>query len=247
MSSYVNSISKFVAILAQSMEVTPGNHQDGIHQFLTPKYCIYIYLPGAERLANSTSLPTIHIDIDQIEGQSDLLIQRLRGLHGVGKRIFARQTVVARIDKKVTLNFQDEHHLLISLPGKYRYGLFHHGELVSIAVFSGGRLMREEKEGHRSFELIRFCHKEDTLVVGGLSKLLKAFIKDFNPQDIMTYADLDWTNESSLETIGFKEINTLLPQTFYVVNGSRQVNKPQDDDGYYAIKNKGSLKLKLIL
>jgi len=227
--------------------VEDGIHQEGTYQFYTTKYCICIYLPGYLHLITDSTLPTIHIDIDQIESSQQILLQRLRGLHGIGKRIYARQTVVARIDKKVTLDFLTDHHLNVALAGKYRYGLFYNGDLVSVAVFSGGRLMKDEREGYRSFELIRFCHKADFLVIGGLSKLIKAFVSDFHPQDIMTYADLDWTNESSLERIGFKTLNTILPQTFYVVHGGRQVHKPQENEDYYEVQNRGSLKLKLIL
>ncbi|ULT28536.1 hypothetical protein KUH03_19615 [Sphingobacterium sp. E70] len=87
--------------------------------------------------------------------------------------------------------FLVEHHLQTALPGKYRYGLYEQGELVSIAVFSGGRRMNDKNEEYRSFELLRFCNKSGYNVIGGLSKLITAFAKDFHPGDIMTYTDRD--------------------------------------------------------
>lgn len=247
MDKYVESIRRFVAQLNKSVDFIEGSKLTGIYTFYSSHSCIYIYLPGTSRLHNHPNLKTIHIDIDIIQHSSQKLLNRIVGLHGCGQKIFARQTVVARIDKKMALGFLDEHHLQTPLPGKYRYGLFQNGELVSIAVFGGARLMRQVAEGHRSFELLRFCHKGSTLVVGGLSKLIKAFINDFNPQDIMTYADLDWTEESSLGCVGFQAIGKLSPQIFYLVNGIRQKGVPEIGETHHILRNRGSLKLKLIL
>lgn len=247
MDSYIESINSFVKELAFSMEVLENIPLENIYVVTTPKYCIYIYLPGSKRQLNHPHLPTVHIDIDQIINDQSKLIKRIRGLHGMGHRIYARQTVVARVDKKVTLDFLKEHHLNMAFPGKYRYGLFFEGELVSVAVFSGGRHMRDKGDNYRSFELIRFCHKGDFLVVGGLSKLIKAFVKDFNPQDIMTYADLDWTQESSLAAVGFQTSDKTEPQLFFVVDGIRKSSLADDTSTYYSIENRGSLKLKLVL
>lgn len=248
MNVYRESITDFGAELSKYIILSaPSIEAEGVYKIETNRCCIYIYLPQALRRENAKNLPTIHIDVDQIINCSTKLIKRLKGLHGLGSRIYARQTVVARIDKKTTMDFLEEHHLNDAFPGKYRFGLFYNGELVSVAVFSGGRLMREEGEGHRSFELIRFCHKGDSLVVGGLSKLLKSFVKSFDPQDIMTYADLDWTEESSLDVIGFKPISRTIAQQFYIVNGMRKSRLTEEDKEYYTVINKGSLKLKLLL
>src|SRR5690606_26961847 len=134
-----------------------------------------------------TDTRPFHIDQDQILKNASKICFRLYALLGGGKVVYGRQTAAARLEQKAALAFLEEHHLQVALPGKYRYGLFHAGELVSVAVFSGGRRMRDKADGYRSFELLRFCHKSGYRVVGGLSKLLKAFITDFQPGDIMTY------------------------------------------------------------
>lgn len=247
MELYHNSISKFISDLGQSIRIISTNQMAGYYVILTERFRIFIYLADQSRNENDGDVRTIHLDVDQILSIPSKLLARLRGLHGIGERIYARQTVVARVDKKVALSFQDEHHIQLAMPGKYRYGLFHEGELVSVAIFSGGRHMRDQDPAYRSFELIRFCHKGDRLIVGGLSKLLKSFIKDFNPQDIMTYADLDWTQDSSLHTIGFETIGQLAPLKYYLVDGVRQFIKPNEGVDFNEIENLGSLKLKLII
>lgn len=247
MNLYFNRIRNFISDLSQFISILDQEQCAGVYRVQTHKYYVYFYLPGQIRRPEPRDLGVIHIDYDQIEAMPDKILARLKGLHQIGRRIYGRQTVVARIDKKVALAFQEEHHIQVALPGKYRYGLYHQGELVSVAIFSGGRHMRDQDKEYRSFELLRFCHKGDTIVVGGISKLIKAFIADFNPQDIMTYADLDWTQESSLQTIGFQVIGLLPPQKYYIVQGVRQFLKPTDSEPFYTVENLGSLKLKRLI
>ncbi|MGJ1444717.1 hypothetical protein ACR79S_17400 [Sphingobacterium spiritivorum] len=219
-------------------------------------YQIYIYLTGATERIKETAHPThnIHLDIDQLARDEQKIIDRIRTLAGQGKRIYARNTVAARIDKRISMAFQEEFHLQDAMPGKYRYGLFADGELISIAVFSGGRRMHDKPEDYRSFELIRFCHKQPYIVIGGISKLIRAFQQDFNPGDIMTYTDLDWAQESSLERIGFEKRNTIPAQKYWITDQKRYFLSEKTEDlimstypaGYLKYNN-GSAKLVLTL
>lgn len=189
----------------------------------------------------------------QLSNQTLKIKNRIKALSGHARRIYARETVMARIDKRTAMTFQEDHHLQIALPGKYRYGLYEGGELVSVAIFSGGRRMKDQGDDYRSFELLRFCHKSDHLVVGGLSKLIRGFIKEFCPNDIMTYVDLDWSQESSLKKIGFTEKGYREAETFWISEG-RQFSISNEKDlleasenqsNGYLYQNSGSIKLVL--
>ncbi|MGY5254503.1 hypothetical protein [Sphingobacterium spiritivorum] len=219
-------------------------------------YQIYIYLAGAtQRIKEPAHLThNIHLDIDQLERDERKIVDRIRTLDGQGKRIYARNTVAARIDKRISMAFQEEYHLQDAMPGKYRYGLFADGELISIAVFSGGRRMHDKPEDYRSFELIRFCHKQPYIVIGGISKLIRAFQQDFNPGDIMTYTDLDWAQESGLERIGFEKSYTIPAQKYWIADQKRYFLSEKTEDiirstypAGYLKYNSGSAKLVLTL
>lgn len=162
------------------------------------------------------SAKTIHIDEDTWLTKKALILARLRVHSGKAKKIYARNTVLARIDKKMALQFQLDNHLLVPLPGKFRYGLFHKGELVSIAVYSAGRNMKAKGKDYRSYELLRTCHKQGIVVVGGLSKLLRQFVDDHKPSDIMTYIDKDWSDGSSFKPLGFEVVGHVEGQRFWV-------------------------------
>lgn len=223
---------------------------------LSIQVAYYALAPFRKRVPIASNLRCIHIDEDTWMTRPSLLLTRLAALAGQASRIYARDTVASRIDKPMALSFQQEHHLQVPLPGKYRYGLFHEGELMAMAVFSGGRNMNGTPAGYRSFELLRFCHKQGVLVVGGFSKLLDAFQRVFHPGDIMTYADSDWSDGSSYETTGFKKAGYTDPQLFWVDTRTmsryheralpaelrRKSAEERQELGYLPIYNSGSIK-----
>jgi hypothetical protein len=240
-------VERLIADLRQEGILENYIVEEHIIHIRTSQFLLLVYLPHSSRLEVEDIVKVIHLDIDLLDSSYSKVFKRLKGMMGKGKRVYARETVVARVDKRVTLEFLAENHINGPMAGKYRYGLFYKGELVSVAVFSGGRILRNISEHYRSFELIRFCHKADYLVTGGISKLVKAFIKDFKPNDIMTYADRDWSQQSSLETIGFREESVTSAQVFLVKDGVRLDFSDDKENFDYSIKNSGSIKLKLYL
>lgn len=223
----------------------------------TPVSIVYYLSDSDKRIQVDTDTRCIHVDEDLWITQPDLLLNRIAALAGKAKRIYARDTVAARIDKGVAMAFQQAHHLQVALPGKYRYGLFHKGDLVAIAVFSGGRKMNNQPDDYRSFELLRFCHKQGVQVVGGFSKLIDAFQQAFHPGDIMTYADKDWSDGDSYRKIGFSIAGETEPQRFWINTHTKQrydehtlpeeIKKvpphARKTQGYTPIQNSGSIKL----
>lgn len=247
-------ISKIATALSCDFVV---NTQDWGLQLLSESLPFDLYLGtySNRELSNTSKKPHIWINPEQFKREETKLLNRLLVLAGKAKKVFARQTVLARIDKKVAMGFQKEHHLQVPLPGKYRYGLFWNGELVSVAIFSGSRRMRNRGEDYRSFELLRFCHKGDLLVIGGLSKLLKGFTTDFRPNDIMTYVDMDWSQSSSLEVVGFKELDRRAGQEYWITEEQQYLIADEDTreelqraypEGYLH-GNTGSIKLLLVV
>ncbi len=222
-----------------------------------PLNIVYYLCDAGRRIHVDTDVRCIHIDEDIWVTRPDLLLSRISALAGQALRIHARNTVAARIDKGVAIAFQEAHHLQVPLPGKYRYGLFHQGDLVAIAVFSGGRKMNDQPEDYRSYELLRFCHKQGVQVVGGFSKLVDAFQQEFHPGDIMTYADKDWSDGRSYRKVGFSIVGETEPQVFWVERGTMKryyeqtlpatvaQSPPEARErlGYVPIHNNGSIKL----
>lgn len=132
---------------------------------------------------------------------------------GPSAKIFARNCTVRRIDKISASRFLDEHHSLKSCKAKYHYGLFvdrttgireksmPEGTLVAVGTFSNGRLFRD---GHRSYEWIRYTSLKDVRVMGGMGKILDAFVQEVHPGDVMTYVDASRSDGKAYLELGFR-------------------------------------------
>ena len=70
--------------------------------------------------------------------------------------------------------------------------------------------------------MLRFCNKLNTSVVGGASKLLKHFIKEIEPNEIISYSDRRWGSGNMYEQLGFTLDHISKPNYFYVIKGKRE-------------------------
>ena len=80
----------------------------------------------------------------------------------------------------------------------------HIGDLIAVATFSNARRWIKDGKEISSYEWTRYASLPDMRVSGGMGKLLKAFIDDVHPDDIMSYADLEWSEGRVYETLGFQ-------------------------------------------
>ncbi len=167
----------------------------------------------------------IHLWEDVWNSKRPIVRSRLSSLLGNFKRVHARQTVVRRIDKPAAGAFFEHNHLQGSPQVKHKYGLFLNDELVAAASFSAARPMVRHAATFHSYELVRFANLSGHVVTGGLSKLLAQFIADVQPDDIMSYADRDWSLGRSYEKLGFTFVENTPPQLFYI--------HPQEQVRYY--------------
>lgn len=219
---------------------------------------------------NTQNQRIIHLWEDVYLTKTDLVNSRILAMLGKFTRLHARHCFIERIDKPLTDNFLEINHLQGSVKAKFKYGLFLKPQyierffegvvcgdidngipkftaslLIAVATFSGGRTMKiGERAGTRSFELIRFATLKGCVVVGGMDKLLKAFIEKHQPDDIMSYADRDWSDGRSYDKLGFTKIENSLPQWFYInlKNLERSTVNLLREDEHLKIFNTGSIK-----
>lgn len=76
------------------------------------------------------------------------------------------------------------------------------------------------------WEIIRGCPASNNIVVGGVSKLFKHFIKDYNPKEIFSYCDFNKFDGKGYENIGMKFIGYTGPDKFYSINGLKVPRNP---------------------
>ena len=193
----------------------------------------------------------VHVWEDLWQHKRTVMESRIMSLLGKTKRIHARKTSLAKLVKPQLLTFLEENHLNVPVTGKHKYGLMYKEELVAVALFTASCPVHRNGIVYNSHELVRFCNKNNVTVVGGLSKLIKHFSKAHHPDDIMSYADLDWSVGKSYTRLGFKKIGELPPQPFYVAPGTLEryykINVPEEKLHLMAFQNQGSAKYLLDL
>ncbi len=158
----------------------------------------------------------VHLWEDQWTFHEKKMKSRLRSLLGISQRIHGRETEVTAIDNQQLIEFLARNHLNVPLKAKYKFGLFGSEGLLAVMSFSKPRPILREGQSYASFELLRFCNRLNLTVVGGFSKLLHHFITKYNPDDIMTYVDADWSEGDYLKALGFTKVDKLPGMEFWL-------------------------------
>lgn len=135
-------------------------------------------------------------------------------------KIYARNTVVQKIENNISQDFVEEHHRQGSVKGTFKkesIGLFYNGELVAVAQFCTPRTAGKKRE--YTTELLRLCFKSDYRIIGGASKLIKHYIKAYNPADLFTYQDTTGENSNVYESSGLSFVSQDKKKTYLIAPG----------------------------
>ena len=153
----------------------------------------------------------VHLWEDVWRARSLQVLSRISSFINKNKTVHGRQTKLINVEVNKAKLFFDEHHLQGSAKCKNYTGLEFKGDLVALAGFGPIRLMDKTKPDYQSIELVRFASRSGITVVGGLSKLLKYAVNQFNVDDLMSYSDRDWSTGKSFSKLGFENAGTTTP------------------------------------
>lgn len=141
----------------------------------------------------------------------------------IDNKIYARKCVIREIDSSTSAEFLNRNHLQGNINAKIRLGLYYNNELVSLMTFGKKRIAMGNKNNiNGEYEMLRFCNKLNTLVIGGASKLLNYFIKSYSPKSILSFADRRYSNGKLYEKLGFIHLKNTAPNYWYVLNKKRE-------------------------
>jgi len=127
------------------------------------------------------------------------------------ERIFARKCLIQEVDSKRCQLFLDNNHIQGSCSAKINVGLLYNDQLISLMTFAKPRFNKKYE-----WELIRFCNKLNTKVIGAAGKLLQNFIKTYKPASIISYADRRYSTGGLYDKLGFHLISKSRPNYFYL-------------------------------
>jgi hypothetical protein len=185
--------------------------------------------------------------------KKEQVLSRICSLVGKNEKIHGRKTKIEVLDQATADQFLLTYHLQGSARARYKFGLIYNEELVAVASFSGSRLMKFKGPEYRSSELIRFACKSRVTVTGGFTKLLKHYIALVKPNDLMSYADRDWSNGKGYESSGFVLTEVQEPSYLWLDQSTLtryfRHRKPEEslESNFVEIFNTGNLKYILYL
>ena len=102
-------------------------------------------------------------------------------------KINARECICKKITSIDSCIFLDKYHLQKSIIAPINYGLFYKDELVQVMTFGIDRFGAQARAVKYEYEMVRECSKHNYQIRGGKSKILKHFILDYKPHNIVSY------------------------------------------------------------
>lgn len=188
-------------------------------------------------------------------------------------RLISNSRIISEGKSGELQDFLEKYHSYGSARCKYRYALEYGETTVAAATFSFGRkIVRQSAMGeveYSSYEWIRYASLPDCRVIGGMGRLLKAFVADLqsegvHPIEIMSYSDNEWSRGAVYSSLGFGRVSERMAVEYYVNRESfervseRKLLKKEPSlkdslvlgnlpPGYLKIRNRGSAKYLLQL
>lgn len=148
---------------------------------------------GRKQSFNDLGIRLIQYWSGSIIEKPTLIKSMIKNALGVaGNKLYARKCEVKNIDSKTYRVFLNENHIEGAKNSGVRLGLFFNGVLVSVMGFSNYA---------EHYELDRFCSVQDTVVVGGFSKLFKNRPKNKN---IVSYSFNTYSEGNVYSVNGFE-------------------------------------------
>ncbi len=168
-----------------------------------------------QRFANKNQ-QVVHLWEDIWFSKRAQVLSRIKSFLGKNQSFHGRKAKLLILDGKETKKFLNENHLQGYVKAKYNLALVDGEKIIAVACFSEARPMPSRGMEYQSAELVRFASISGLTVVGGLSKLIKYFMK-LNPvDDLMTYADRDWSLGKGYQNLGFEFVNITEPAFLYL-------------------------------
>lgn len=186
------------------------------------KYKQPSYHINKTKICRENNIEIIHIWEDWIRTKPEIVKSIILNKLGLLKNevIYARKCQIKEVQSTICNDFLEQNHIQGKSQSTIKYGLYYNDKLVSVMTFSKPRANMGGKNHKCQWELVRFCSKLNTRVVGGASKLLNYFIKHYNPDSIVSFSSNDISNGNLYKQLGFESDMKYQNSYWYIEPGS---------------------------
>lgn len=172
--------------------------------------------------ANSKDITLFQIFEDEWHEKKDIVKSKLLNIFNLGsnKKIYARKCQIKEISPTIKNLFLNKNHIQGEDRSTIYLGAYYDNELVSVMTFDNKRSYNKEKNHNEYiYELKRFATKLNYNVVGIGSKIFRYFLENYQPNKVISFLDIRWSNinkQNIYQILGFNKEKTLNPDYSYL-------------------------------
>lgn len=211
-STYISHGGRKYEIDMYSEELRVGIEFNGVY-WHSEKFREREYHYNKSVAAAGNGIRLLHVWEDDWLFKNDIVKEHILRVLGKSSqpKIAARKMKVMEADFSTATEFLERTHIQGGTSATYYIGGFYEGELVALACF---------KKRGEDYELVRYA--TSAIVQGGHSKLVSYFEKNYSYQNLITFADLTFSDGGLYKNTGWIEDKVLAPDYQYLVNGVRK-------------------------
>lgn len=166
---------------------------------------------------HNIGIQLINIFEDDWEYKQEIVKSIILNKLSKSERIYARKCVIKELSNVECKDFLNNNHIQGYINATTNLGLYYKDELISLMTFSERKLFKNE-----GTELLRFCNKLNTSVIGGASKLFKHFIDNYVYESIISYSNNDIGFGNMYDKLGFTYVKETVSNYWWVIDGLRE-------------------------
>lgn len=180
-------------------DLSVGFEHNGLYWHSDLVHADRLYHQKKSLWAEQKGIKLVHIWEDEWKFKQDKCKSLICTALGLNKKIYARKLRVQRVAPKFLKEFLEGNHLQGYANAEIAYALLRDGEVMGCMTFSKARYTNKFQ-----YEIIRECYAEGYSVIGGSSKLFKAFLKEIQPVSVITYVDFSKFRGEHYTNLGFE-------------------------------------------
>jgi len=198
-----------------------------------------LYHLGKLKACQAANIRLITIFEDEWRDRRSQVEGYISSIIGTNKRVYARATTISVIARAEASKFLDDNHIQGSPAAiRHAFGLTLGGELIGVMTLAGNH-----RQGEKYMVLNRMCFKSGTTIVGGASKLF-SMAKNYSDSDIVTFADLRWTEGKVYQSLGFSADLILGADYSYTSKSMRKSKQSMKKTAEERLQNKSERELR---
>lgn len=139
---------------------------------------------------NKQGYGLIHIFEDEFVNKETIVYSKLKHILGISQdlpKIPGRKVFVKEIYSYEAKCFLEKYHIQGFYKSSVYLGGFYKNKLIAVMSFKNGNIKNS------SWDLTRFATDYDYIYQGVGGKLFSYFVKNYNPEEIISFADRRWT------------------------------------------------------